>query len=139
MGAFQERITSTRNGSITSIQAVYVPADDMTDPAPATTFIHLDATTVLARSLAAKGIYLTASNVSANLRGKRREMISNALGSAPDDVGFKAIYCRCGCCVLPLPTLCMDLELLGDVISITDGGTLNVSSLTIQCIQHLLS
>ena len=57
MGAFQERITSTRNGSITSIQAVYVPADDMTDPAPATTFIHLDATTVLARSLAAKGIY----------------------------------------------------------------------------------
>ena len=57
MGAFQERITSTRNGSITSIQAVYVPADDMTDPAPATTFIHLDATTVLSRSLAAKGIY----------------------------------------------------------------------------------
>ncbi len=57
MGAFQERITSTRNGSITSIQAVYVPADDMTDPAPATTFNHLDATTVLARSLAAKGIY----------------------------------------------------------------------------------
>jgi len=57
MGSFQERITSTRNGSITSIQAVYVPADDMTDPAPATTFIHLDATTVLARSLAAKGIY----------------------------------------------------------------------------------
>ena len=50
-------VTSTRNGSITSIQAVYVPADDMTDPAPATTFIHLDATTVLARSLAAKGIY----------------------------------------------------------------------------------
>jgi F-type H+/Na+-transporting ATPase subunit beta len=59
MGSFQERITSTRNGSITSIQAVYVPADDMTDPAPATTFIHLDATTVLARSLAAKGIYPT--------------------------------------------------------------------------------
>ena len=57
MGSFQERITSTRNGSITSIQAVYVPADDMTDPAPATTFIHLDATTVLSRSLAAKGIY----------------------------------------------------------------------------------
>ena len=47
LGSFQERITSTRNGSITSIQAVYVPADDMTDPAPATTFIHLDATTVL--------------------------------------------------------------------------------------------
>ena len=57
MGALQERITSTTDGSITSIQAVYVPADDLTDPAPATTFAHLDATTVLSRSLAAKGIY----------------------------------------------------------------------------------
>jgi F-type H+-transporting ATPase subunit beta len=57
MGALQERITSTTQGSITSIQAVYVPADDLTDPAPATTFAHLDATTVLSRTLAAKGIY----------------------------------------------------------------------------------
>ena len=57
MGALQERITSTTAGSITSIQAVYVPADDLTDPAPATTFAHLDATTVLSRGLAAKGIY----------------------------------------------------------------------------------
>jgi len=57
MGALQERITSTTEGSITSIQAVYVPADDLTDPAPATTFAHLDATTVLSRNLAAKGIY----------------------------------------------------------------------------------
>ena len=57
MGALQERITSTNQGSITSIQAVYVPADDLTDPAPATTFAHLDATTVLSRGLAAKGIY----------------------------------------------------------------------------------
>ncbi|MCE3007081.1 MAG: F0F1 ATP synthase subunit beta [Bacteroidetes bacterium] len=57
MGAMQERITSTKNGSITSIQAVYVPADDYTDPAPATTFAHLDATTELSRSLAAIGIY----------------------------------------------------------------------------------
>ena len=57
MGTLQERITSTKEGSITSIQAVYVPADDLTDPAPATTFAHLDATTVLSRSLAAKGIY----------------------------------------------------------------------------------
>jgi len=57
MGALQERITSTTQGSITSIQAVYVPADDLTDPAPATTFAHLDATTVLSRVLAAKGIY----------------------------------------------------------------------------------
>ena len=57
MGALQERITSTKNGSITSIQAVYVPADDLTDPAPATTFAHLDATTVLARNIASQGIY----------------------------------------------------------------------------------
>jgi F-type H+-transporting ATPase subunit beta len=57
MGALQERITSTKDGSITSIQAVYVPADDLTDPAPATTFAHLDATTVLSRGLASKGIY----------------------------------------------------------------------------------
>ena len=57
MGALQERITSTKRGSITSVQAVYVPADDLTDPAPATTFAHLDATTVLARSIASKGIY----------------------------------------------------------------------------------
>lgn len=57
MGALQERITSTRNGSITSIQAVYVPADDLTDPSPATTFAHLDATVVLSRDIAALGIY----------------------------------------------------------------------------------
>ena len=57
MGTLQERITSTRKGSITSIQAVYVPADDLTDPAPATTFSHLDATTVLSRSIASQGIY----------------------------------------------------------------------------------
>lgn len=57
MGALQERITSTKNGSITSVQAVYVPADDLTDPAPATTFAHLDATTVLSRSISEMGIY----------------------------------------------------------------------------------
>ena len=57
MGALQERITSTRKGSITSVQAVYVPADDLTDPAPATTFTHLDATTVLSRDIASQGIY----------------------------------------------------------------------------------
>ena len=57
MGALQERITSTGKGSITSVQAVYVPADDLTDPAPATTFAHLDATTVLSRSIASLGIY----------------------------------------------------------------------------------
>jgi F-type H+-transporting ATPase subunit beta len=57
MGELQERITSTKNGSITSVQAVYVPADDLTDPAPATTFTHLDATTVLSREIASQGIY----------------------------------------------------------------------------------
>ena len=57
MGALQERITSTRKGSITSVQAVYVPADDLTDPAPATTFTHLDATTVLSREISSQGIY----------------------------------------------------------------------------------
>merc|ERR1711941_46830 len=57
MGAMQERITSTKTGSITSIQAVYVPADDLTDPSPATTFAHLDSTVVLSRDIASKGIY----------------------------------------------------------------------------------
>ena len=57
MGALQERITSTRNGSVTSVQAIYVPADDLTDPAPATAFAHLDATTVLSRSISELGIY----------------------------------------------------------------------------------
>ena len=57
MGDLQERITSTKNGSITSVQAIYVPADDLTDPAPATTFSHLDATTVLSRQISALGIY----------------------------------------------------------------------------------
>ena len=57
MGALQERITSTKEGSITSVQAVYVPADDLTDPAPATTFAHLDATTVLSRAISSLGIY----------------------------------------------------------------------------------
>jgi F-type H+-transporting ATPase subunit beta len=57
MGQLQERITSTKNGSITSVQAIYVPADDLTDPAPATAFSHLDATTVLSRSIASLGIY----------------------------------------------------------------------------------
>ena len=57
LGALEERITSTKNGSITSVQAVYVPADDLTDPAPATTFAHLDATTVLSRAIVELGIY----------------------------------------------------------------------------------
>jgi len=57
MGELQERITSTKKGSVTSVQAIYVPADDLTDPAPATTFAHLDATTVLSRQISELGIY----------------------------------------------------------------------------------
>ena len=57
MGTMQERITTTKKGSITSVQAIYVPADDLTDPAPATTFAHLDATTVLSRAISELGIY----------------------------------------------------------------------------------
>lgn len=69
MGSFQERITSTVNGSITSIQAVYVPADDLTDPAPATTFMHLDANTVLSRKLAELGIYPAIDPLDSNSKG----------------------------------------------------------------------
>src|SRR5258706_1992820 len=68
MGALQERITSTKNGSITSFQAVYVPADDLTDPAPATTFAHLDATIVLERSIAELGIYTAADPLASTSR-----------------------------------------------------------------------
>lgn len=68
MGALQERITSTRNGSVTSVQAVYVPADDLTDPAPATTFAHLDATTVLSRKISEQGIYPAVDPLSSTSR-----------------------------------------------------------------------
>lgn len=64
----QERITTTKKGSITSVQAVYVPADDLTDPAPATTFAHLDATTVLSRSIAELGIYPAVDPLDSNSR-----------------------------------------------------------------------
>ena len=77
MGALQERITTTHKGSVTSVQAIYVPADDLTDPAPATSFAHLDATTVLSRSIAEKGIYpavdpldSTSRMLSANIVGE---------------------------------------------------------------------
>src|SRR4029077_14265427 len=75
-GALQERITSTKNGSITSFQAVYVPADDLTDPAPATTFAHLDATIVLERSIAELGIYPAVD-----------PLASTAKALAPDVIG----------------------------------------------------
>ena len=69
MGAFQERIANTINGSITSIQAVYVPADDITDPAPATTFMHLDANTVLSRRLAELGLFPAIDPLESNSKG----------------------------------------------------------------------
>ena len=75
MGALQERITSTRNGSITSVQAVYVPADDLTDPAPATAFTHLDATTVLSRKIAEKGIYPAVDPLDSSSRALSPEIV----------------------------------------------------------------
>jgi F-type H+-transporting ATPase subunit beta len=86
MGALQERITSTKKGSITSVQAVYVPADDLTDPAPATTFTHLDATTVLSRDIASKGIYpavdpldLTSRILSPDIVGKEHYEVAKGV------------------------------------------------------------
>ncbi len=78
MGALQERITSTRKGSITSVQAVYVPADDLTDPAPATTFTHLDATTVLSRSIASQGIYPAVDPLDSTSRILSPEIVGQA-------------------------------------------------------------
>lgn len=75
MGALQERITSTKKGSITSVQAVYVPADDLTDPAPATTFAHLDATTVLSRSISSLGIYPAVDPLDSTSRILTREIV----------------------------------------------------------------
>jgi len=78
MGAMQERITSTKNGSITSVQAVYVPADDLTDPAPATTFSHLDATTVLSRKIAELGIYPAVDPLDSTSRILRADIVGDA-------------------------------------------------------------
>ena len=78
MGAMQERITSTKSGSITSVQAVYVPADDLTDPAPATTFAHLDATTVLSRKIAELGIYPAVDPLDSTSRILTREILGDA-------------------------------------------------------------
>jgi F-type H+-transporting ATPase subunit beta len=77
MGAMQERITSTKRGSITSVQAVYVPADDLTDPAPATTFSHLDATTVLSRKLASLGIYPAIDPLDSTSRILTRDVVGD--------------------------------------------------------------
>ncbi|HPB82231.1 MAG TPA: F0F1 ATP synthase subunit beta [Spirochaetota bacterium] len=78
MGQLQERITSTKNGSITSVQAIYVPADDLTDPAPATAFIHLDAQTVLSRQIAEKGIYPAVDPIDSSSRLLAPELIGDA-------------------------------------------------------------
>jgi F-type H+-transporting ATPase subunit beta len=78
MGAMQERITSTKNGSITSVQAVYVPADDLTDPAPANTFAHLDATTVLSRKISELGIYPAVDPLDSTSRILTREIVGDA-------------------------------------------------------------
>jgi F-type H+-transporting ATPase subunit beta len=77
MGIMQERITSTKNGSITSVQAVYVPADDLTDPAPATTFAHLDATTVLSRKISELGIYPAVDPLDSTSRILTREIVGD--------------------------------------------------------------
>lgn len=87
MGALQERITSTENGSITSVQAIYVPADDLTDPAPATTFSHLDAKTVLDRSIAALGIYPAVDPLESN----SRMLDPNIVGKRHYDVARRVV------------------------------------------------
>ncbi|MEZ5081183.1 MAG: F0F1 ATP synthase subunit beta [Thermoleophilia bacterium] len=77
MGDLQERITSTRNGSVTSVQAIYVPADDLTDPAPAASFAHLDATTVLSRAIAEKGIYPAVDPLDSTSRVLQRDVVGD--------------------------------------------------------------
>ena len=86
MGALQERITSTRDGSITSVQAIYVPADDLTDPAPATAFSHLDATTVLSRSIAEMGIYPAVDPLASTSRILEKEILGETHYTTARDV-----------------------------------------------------
>jgi F-type H+-transporting ATPase subunit beta len=86
MGVMQERITSTKNGSITSVQAVYVPADDLTDPAPATTFAHLDATTVLSRKIAELGIYPAVDPLDSSSRILTPEIVGDEHYNCAQDV-----------------------------------------------------
>jgi F-type H+-transporting ATPase subunit beta len=86
MGKLQERITSTKNGSITSVQAIYVPADDLTDPAPATAFIHLDAQTVLSRQIAEKGIYPAVDPLESSSRLLAAELVGDEHYSVAMDV-----------------------------------------------------
>jgi len=83
MGALQERITTTNKGSITSVQAIYVPADDLTDPAPATSFAHLDATTVLSRSIAEKGIYPAVDPLDSTSRMLSPIIVARSITTSP--------------------------------------------------------
>lgn len=102
LGQLQERITTTKSGSITSVQAVYVPADDLTDPAPATTFAHLDATTVLSRALTELGIYPAVDPLDSTSR-----ML------APEIVGADHYNCARG-----VQKLIQDYKSLSDIIAI---------------------
>jgi F-type H+-transporting ATPase subunit beta len=90
MGALQERITSTKKGSITSVQAVYVPADDLTDPAPATTFAHLDATTVLSRAISELGIYPAVDPLDSTSRSSTRSRRRRHYARRPQGPGDPA-------------------------------------------------
>ena len=89
MGALQERITSTKNGSITSVQAVYVPADDLTDPAPATTFAHLDAKVVLSRAITELGIYPAVDPLDSSSR------MLDRISWAKSITRWRAVYRKC--------------------------------------------
>lgn len=116
MGAMQERITTTKKGSITSVQAVYVPADDLTDPAPATTFAHLDATTVLSRSIAELGIYPAVDPLDSKSRmldprivGQDHydvatgvQKILQSYKSLQDIIAILGMLCPCVCCRAPV-------------------------------------
>merc|ERR1712019_130739 len=109
MGSMQERITTTKSGSITSVQAVYVPADDLTDPAPATTFAHLDATTVLSRDLTALGIYPAVDP----LDSTSRMLDPSVVGQAHYD------------CSRGVQKLIQDYRSLQDIIAILDMDDLS--------------
>merc|ERR1712183_185855 len=117
MGSMQERITTTRKGSITSVQAIYVPADDLTDPAPATTFAHLDATTVLSRQVAERGIYPAVDP----LDSTSRIMDPNVIGAEHYD------------CARRVKKILQDFKSLQDIIAILGMGELSQEEkLTVQ-------
>jgi ATP synthase F1 beta subunit len=117
MGAMQERITTTKKGSITSVQAIYVPADDLTDPSPATTFTHLDATTVLSRDIAEKGIYPAVDP----LESTSRIMDPNIVGERHYNIAKR------------VKKILQDYKSLQDIIAILGMGELSAEDkLTVQ-------